>query len=119
MGGAEVYETSILTFSSQRQYDLVFTSTVLIHINPNMLQSVYELMYKSFARYICVSEYYSPHPEEIPYRGHSEKMYRRDFAGELLDKYPDLQLRGYAFNYQRDPIFPLGDTTWFLLEKSR
>lgn len=44
-------------------------------------------------------------------------MYRRDFASEILDAYPALVLRGYGFAYHREPIFPLGDLTWFLMEK--
>ena len=62
-------------------------------------------------------EYYNPTPMEIPYRGFSEKMYKRDFAGELMDTYPDLQLIDYGFVYRRDPVFIQGDLTWFLMEK--
>ena len=116
-GRAAVFHTSILDFAPERTWDLVFTSGVLIHINPKSLPTVYALMHKAAARYVCVAEYYSPRPEEIPYRGHSNKMYRRDFAGEILDAFPDLGLRGYGFAYHRDPLFPLGDLTWFLMEK--
>lgn len=45
-GGAEVFETSILDFISlqYRTWDLVFTSGVLIHINPDELPKVYSTM---------------------------------------------------------------------------
>lgn len=116
-GQAEVFEQSILDFTPSRTWDVAFTCGVLIHINPDSLDSVYEKMYAASSRYICIAEYYSPRPEEINYRGHSQKLYRRDFAGEILDMFPDLSLRGYGFAYHRDPIFPLGDLTWFLMEK--
>jgi spore coat polysaccharide biosynthesis protein SpsF len=54
---------------------------------------------------------------EVPYRGNSGKLFKRDFAGEMLDRYSDLQLLDYGFGYHRDPQFPVDDITWFLLEK--
>ena len=46
-----------------------------------------------------------------------ERLYKRDFAGELLDRYPDLRLADYGFAYRRDPKFPQDDINWFLLAK--
>ena len=116
-GKAEVYETSILTFKPDRHWDLVFTSGVLIHINPEVLNQIYSVFYNASNKYICMAEYYSPMPEELSYRGHKEKMYRRNFGGEMLQAYTELSLRGYGFTYCNDPIFLMDDLTWFLLEK--
>ncbi|MEK6558256.1 MAG: pseudaminic acid biosynthesis-associated methylase, partial [Candidatus Margulisiibacteriota bacterium] len=115
----QAYLTSILDMQSnvQQSFDFVFTQTVLIHINPNDLQSVYEMMYKYSRRYICVTEYYNPTPVEIVYRGETGKLFKRNFAGEILDKYPDLELVDYGFKYIRDPNFIQDDLTWFLLQK--
>ena len=63
-------------------------------------------------------EYYNPTPVEISYRGHSGKLFKRDFAGEMLDRFLDLQLLDYGFCYSRDYNFLYGNATWFLLEKS-
>lgn len=117
MGGISVYPQSILNFSPQRSWDMVLVKGVLIHINPESLSLVYDLLYRSSSRYICIAEYYNPAPVEVPYRGHSGKLFKRDFAGELLDSYPDLNLADYGFAYRRDPNFPQDDITWFLLEK--
>ena len=68
-------------------------------------------------RYICIAEYYNPTPVEINYRGHQGKLFKRDFAGEILDKFHDLQLLYYGFIYHRDHQFPQDDVNWFLLEK--
>ncbi|MDD3342348.1 MAG: pseudaminic acid biosynthesis-associated methylase [Sulfurospirillaceae bacterium] len=112
-----VYHQSIFDFSSNEKNDFVFSKGVLIHLEPTMLPQVYKTMYENSNRYICMIEYYNPTPMEIPYREHSDKMYKRDFAGELMETYPDLQLVDYGFVYRRDPVFMQGDTTWFLMEK--
>lgn len=114
-----VYPKSILDFSPERTWDMVLIKGVLIHINPDSLPQVYDLLYRSSRRYICVAEYYNPTPVEIMYRGHSGKLFKRDFVGELLDSYPDLTLIDYGFVYHRDLNFPQDDITWFLLEKGR
>ncbi len=114
----DMHHTSILEFEPNSEWDLVFTKGVLIHINPDKLPLVYDLMYKSSSRYILVAEYYNPEPVEIPYRGHSGKLFKRDFAGEMLAKYPDLSLLDYGFVYRLDANFPQDDLTWFLMEKT-
>ncbi|MBV7550115.1 hypothetical protein KW849_27925 [Pseudomonas sp. PDM26] len=58
-------------------------------------------------------------PVEAPYRGNSGKLFKRDFAGEMLDRYDDLHLVDYGFDYHRDRQFPVDDITWFVLEKRR
>lgn len=115
--GLEVFPTSILEFQAPRTYDLALIKGVLIHIDPNSLTKVYDSLYRSSSRYICLAEYYNPSPVEIPYRGHSQRLFKRDFAGEMLDRFPDLQLVDYGFTYHRDPNFPQDDLTWFLMEK--
>lgn len=113
-----VYPQSILDFAPARTWDMVLIKGVLIHINPDSLAQVYDRLYRSSSRYICVAEYYNPAPVEIMYRGHSGKLFKRDFAGELLDNYADLRLVDYGFAYHRDTYFPQDDITWFLLEKT-
>ena len=63
-----------------------------------------------------VYEYYNPTPVSVEYRGHQDKLFKRDFAGELIDKF-NLKLIDYGFNYKRENYFPKDDATWFLLEK--
>lgn len=97
--------------------DLTFTKGVLIHIQPDNLPTVYGNLYRNSRRYILVAEYYDPKPVALTYRGHKNKMFKRDFAGELLDTYKDLKLVDYGFCYHRDPSFPQDDISWFLMEK--
>lgn len=114
----EIFNTSLLEFKPRRKYDLTFTKGVLIHINPEFLEQAYGLLYESSSRYVLVAEYYNPTPVSVAYRGHADRLFKRDFAGELMDRYPDLRLVRYGFVYHRDPVFPADDLTWFLLEKS-
>ena len=113
----QVYNESILEFIPDKKYDFVFTKGVLIHINPDELDAVYQKLYETSSKYICIAEYYSASPVSLPYRGYENRLFKRDFAGELMDKYPGLSLVSYGFSYRRDNNFPQGDITWFLLKK--
>jgi len=117
-GVKEIHHQSILDFTPTRTWDLVFIKGVLIHIAPEHLREVYERLYQAADRYVCLIEYYNPKPVEVNYRGHAGKLFKRDFAGELLDAFPELRLVDYGFIYHRDPNFPQDDCTWFLLEKT-
>ncbi|MDH2416610.1 pseudaminic acid biosynthesis-associated methylase [Nocardioides sp. CER19] len=116
-GGAEVHEGSILDFRPSEPADLAFTKGVLIHINPDELPRVYDTLADASRRYVLIAEYYNPSPVAIPYRGHDDRLFKRDFAGEMLDRHPEFRLVDYGFAYRRDPQFPQDDITWFLLEK--
>lgn len=113
----KIYHSSILDFTPDHQRDLAFIKGVMIHLNPDVLPQTYDLLYQSSRRYILIMEYYNPTPVELTYRDHSGKLFKRDFAGEMLDRFSDLQLLDYGFCYERDYMFPNGDCTWFLLEK--
>lgn len=115
---AEIINTTITEpLGMDKKFDMTFTKGVLIHINPEKLDAVYENLYKLSNRYIMVCEYYNPSPVAIEYRGHQDRLFKRDFAGELISKY-NLRLIDYGFNYHRDAYFTNDDTTWFLMEKS-
>lgn len=113
----QAVHSSIQDFSPNRQYDLVYTCGVLIHLNPDDLPRVYEKMFELSSRYILINEYFNPVPVELPYRGHGDKLFKRDFAGELIEQYPNqLCVVDTGFLWKRNaPSWD--DTTWFLLEK--
>lgn len=117
-GPATVIEESILDFVPGRTWDLALIKGVLIHISPDELNAVYDKLVAAAGRYVCVVEYYNPTPVALPYRGHDDRLFKRDFAGEILDRFPSLRLVDYGFCYRRDPNFPQDDVTWFLMEKA-
>ncbi|MEM9778454.1 MAG: pseudaminic acid biosynthesis-associated methylase [Pseudomonadota bacterium] len=113
---ATIHQGSILDTIPEPPVDLTFTSGVLIHINPEYLKAVYDNLVHGSTRYVLVAEYYNPTPVTVRYRGHDNKLFKRDFAGELIDGY-GLKLVDYGFIYKRDNWAPQDDVTWFLLEK--
>ena len=117
IGPSNVHTGSLFDFQPASPADLVLVKGVLIHLQPDRLPSAYDTIYRSSKRLVLLAEYYNPSPVSIPYRGHADRLFKRDFAGELLDRHPDLVLRDYGFAYRRDPAFPQDDITWFLLEK--
>jgi len=112
-----VFQESILEYRPGRTFDLVLIKGVLIHINPEALPVVYDKLHQATGKYLLVGEYYNPAPVAISYRGHSDRLFKRDFCGEMLDRHKDLSLVDYGFAYRRDPNFPQDDITWFLMEK--
>ncbi len=113
----QAVKASILDYVLARSYDLALIKGVLIHLDPSVLPEVYDKLFAASSRYIMVMEYYNPTPVEIPYRGHANRLFKRDFASELMARHPSLQLVDYGFEYHLDPKWPQDDGTWFIMEK--
>lgn len=113
---ADITQGTIIEPIQHEPVDLTFTAGVLIHINPDRLDDVYTNLVRNSSRYVLVAEYYNPSPVTISYRGNTDRLFKRDFAGELINKY-NLKLVDYGFVYKRDNWAPQDDITWFLLEK--
>lgn len=114
---ANIQHRSILDYAPARTFDLALIKGVLIHMAPAVLPQVYDTLVAATDRYLLVAEYYNPVPVELTYRGHADRLFKRDFAGEIMDRHPAMRLCDYGFAYRRDPLFPQDDITWFLMEK--
>lgn len=114
---SNIQNVSILEFDPFRTWDLVLIKGVLIHINPDWLPQAYDALYAATGRYLLVCEYYNHDPVSVTYRGHTDRLFKRDFCGDILARHSDLRLLDYGFVYQGDPVFPQDDITWFLMEK--
>ena len=117
IGAKNVFQGSNFDYEQKEKSDLTLIKGVLIHTNPDKLDLMYEKLYQYSSKYILICEYYNPSPVTIEYRNHKDRLFKRDFAGEILDKFPDLKLVDYGFTYRRDNAFPQDDITWFLLKK--
>ena len=117
IGKDNVNRGSILDFQSSQKFDLVFTKGVLIHLSPDHMAAVYDKLANLASKYVLIGEYYNPSPVSIEYRGHTNKLFKRDFCGEFLEAHPEFRLMDYGFAYRKDPHHPQDDITWFLLEK--
>lgn len=65
--------------------DLVYTCGVLIHIAPEDLDSVMRAIVATSGRYVLAVEYAAEQEEEIEYRGHAGKLWKRPF-GKLYEQ---------------------------------
>jgi len=97
------------------KWDLVFTKGLLIHLHPDDLEKAYNAIYKCSNKYILLCEYFNPTPVSIEYRGESEALWKRDFAGDMLDLFP-MKVLDYGFWWSRDK-YPQDDIHYVLMEK--
>lgn len=110
---------SLLDWTPPAPADLALVKGVLIHLAPEALPAAYDALARAAGRHLLLAEYYNPTPVEVPYRGERGKLFKRDFAGEFLDRHPEFALADYGFAWRRDPLFPQDDLTWFLLERKK
>lgn len=97
-------------------FDLVFTNNVLIHISPSDISDVMDEMYRVSKRWIFGIEYFAPEFTEINYRGHTNLLWKADYASLFLDRFPDLKL---VKSEELDCLDDLGNVDKvYLLEKA-
>ena len=53
----------------------------------------------------------------VKYREHDNKLFKRDFAKEFCNQYPELKLVDYGFYLSQDSFTKSDDTNWFLFKK--
>jgi len=75
-----------------KNFDLVFTSALLIHIAPQDLLTSMGEVHRCTKTWIWGLEYYAPEMTEVPYRGHRNLLWKTDYARMYLEKFPDLEL---------------------------
>ncbi len=97
-------------------FDLVFTSTVLIHVPDEALAAAMREIHRVSRRWILCMEYFSPVTQTITYRGHGDLLFKRDYGGLWLDGFPDLEYVADGFFWKRTT--GLDDVNWWLLRKS-
>lgn len=100
--------------ASNYDFDMVFTSGVLIHIHPDYLLKAMQEMYRVSKNYILCMEYFAPKCEAIEYRGEKDLLWKNDFGSIWLDNFP-LRCVGYGFSWKR--LSGIDNLTWWLFEK--
>jgi spore coat polysaccharide biosynthesis protein SpsF len=95
--------------------DLAFTSGVLIHVDPSLLEKTMREIHRVAAKYVFCAEYFSPKAETIPYRGENELLFKNDFGSLYMDMFSDLELVDYGFFWRRTTV--MDDSTWWLFRK--
>lgn len=95
-------------------FDVVFTSGVLIHVSKSNLREFIKKMYYASKKYIVVCEYFSPKRRMIPYHGKMNLLWADDFGSFILDNF-GVRLVSYGFRWKR--VTGLDDLTYFVFEK--
>ena len=100
---------------ADRQFELAFTSGVLIHVHPDDLAASCREITRVSSRYVLCAEYFSTEAREVPYRGHSGALFTRDFGKFYLEHCPELRTVDYG-------VFWTGagapdDLMWWLFER--
>jgi pseudaminic acid biosynthesis-associated methylase len=95
-----------------RDFDLVFTSGVLIHIAPADLPVAMAEIHRCARTWIWGLEYFAPQMTEIVYRGHTDLLWKTDYAQAYLQGFADLELSmeerlRYVENKNIDSMFLL------------
>lgn len=73
-------------------FDIVFTSGVLIHINPLDINKALREIYRCTRRYIWGFEYYADEYTKIIYRGLRDLLWKANFPKLYLELFDDLKL---------------------------
>ena len=97
-------------------FDLVFTSRVLIHINPEELHNVMREMYRCSSMFIWGFEYFSYEIQQIKYREAKETtelLWKANFPKIFGDLFPEVKLIKethfkYLQNENEDVMYLLG-----------
>ena len=100
-----------------KQFDLVFSSGVLIHVNPDDLLNSMERMYELSSRYIIIAEYFNRTPVMISYHGEENRLFKRDF-GKLFVENFDCKIVDYGFLWGHEfDTAGFDDVTYWIFEK--
>ena len=102
-------------------FDLVYTSTLLIHIAPVDIEQVLKGIYRCTKNYIWGYEFFAENYTQLKFRGEKELLWKTNFAKLYLDTFKDLRLiKEKKFKYLPDPNdnkYQNCLDTMFLLEK--
>jgi pseudaminic acid biosynthesis-associated methylase len=80
-----------------RWFDLTFTMGVLIHQPPEVLPLVMAEVVRCSRRWVLCAEYFAEQPTEVPYRGQTGALFKRDFGAMYEALFPELKLRKKGF----------------------
>ena len=98
-----------------RWFDLSFTTGVLIHQPDSTLPLVMNEIVRVSRMYILCGEYFAAETTEVPYRGHSGALFKRDYGRLYQELFPELVLLEEGFLGQDQGW---DDVTWWLFERS-
>jgi len=113
--GLDVVDASAAALPfADASFDLVFTCGVLIHVPPAELEASLRELHRVSARWLLAAEYFAGGEEVVPYRGHEDLLWRRDYEGCYCALFPELRVVRSGY-WDREDGFDRSH--WWLLEK--
>lgn len=110
--GFSVIDESVFDLSwAPKSFGLVATVGVLIHISPADIGRAMRCIIKASRRYVLAVEYAADKEEEVVYRGHSERLWRRPFGALYEAQGLKMVAQGEA------PAEAFDRCQWWLLSK--
>lgn len=95
------------------EFDLVFTTGVLIHIPSDKLTEAITEIYRVSNKYILAMEYFSQVDTSVMYRGNTELLWNRNFPEIYKAAFPDLvMIKAGVYNIT-------GEVHWWLWRKGK
>jgi pseudaminic acid biosynthesis-associated methylase len=82
---ARIFNQSIEEFNEKSNYDLVYTATMLIHVNPLAIEEIILKMDNLSKKYIFGLEYFSEKLEKVEYRNQEDALWKQNFP-EIFKK---------------------------------
>lgn len=110
-----IYATARELPFRDRFFDLTFTMGVLIHQPPETLPLVMSEIVRCSRRWVFCCEYFAEQPTEVPYRGETGALFKRDFGGHYQSLFPELKLRQQGFLGRADGW---DDAHWWMFERT-
>jgi pseudaminic acid biosynthesis-associated methylase len=106
--------SSIEDFFEHNKFDLVFTSGVLIHINPDSINKIITKIVGLSTKYIFGFEYFSEILTTIPYRGNDNVCWKQNFPLSYKKLFPNIKtIKEEKFFYKNNELCDIA----YLLEK--
>ena len=97
------------------QFDLVFTTGVLIHQHPDELPGVMAEIVRCSGRFVICGEYHADELTEVPYRGQEGALFKQDYGALYQRSFPELELVDDGFLSPREGRWD--DLTYWIFEK--
>lgn len=112
--GLSVVEASLFDLKKEWPdggFDLVFTAGVLIHVSSEDLSRAMDSIISVSNRYVLAVEYADEAEVMVPYRDHTERLWRRPFGDLYRARGLKLVMNGEA------PADAFDKCAWWLLER--
>jgi len=108
--GVNVRHGDLNTCDINNEFELVFTAGVLIHTPPDEIVSLMRAIIDASCDYVLAIEYEAKREEEVEYRGHAGKLWKRPYGNmyELMG----LTLAVTGKMGKEDGFDPNGVTYW-------